>query len=754
MASVAPQKSGLHTPVTSQGVALLLVAFAGAIFTSAFLLFAVQPMFTKMVLPLLGGSPAVWSVAMVFFQTLLLAGYGYAHLMTRLLPLKPAVVLHLALFAATVVMLPFGIREGLGDPPASGQELWLIGVFLTSVGLPFFAVSANGPLLQAWFARTAHPTARDPYYLYGASNLGSFAALIAYPVVIEPLMTLKDQAAAWSAGFVMLGGLIALSGTAALVWPARVASGEAAARTAPKPAWAEKLVWIGLSLVPSGLLVAVTAHLSTDVAAAPFMWVLPLALYLATFIVVFRERLPFSLPVMERIVAALAGALVLMIFLGEPYLVLSIVLHLGFLTAATLVCHARLYQRRPPPEHLTGFYLYMSLGGVLGGLFCGLLAPNLFNGIAEYPILILAALACLPGVAGFGRDNWLYRALPWASALVLALAVKYAAMTSGETMLHYGLIIAIVLFAGAAMACNRSPALVMVLVAGTFVLMKDVSLSTHDELSVRSFFGVNKVQISHDGNFRRLTHGTTVHGTMLIREADGSPAPQRPRPNAYYYENSPMAQVVKLAQSRMPAGAALGVVGLGAGTLVCTGRATDRWTYYEIDQAVISIARDARYFRFLSECAPETRIVVGDARLTLAKEAEKFDALVIDAFASDAIPVHLLTQEAVAMYLGRLKPGGTLALHISNRHLELGSVVAALRQELGVHGMIRFDQVSPERYTATGEAGSLVAVLARDPEVLKPLEAQGWKPLQRTETTVWTDDYSNIIGAMWRAYAN
>ncbi|MCA0424673.1 MAG: hypothetical protein LCH61_15380, partial [Proteobacteria bacterium] len=275
----------------SASSSLLLTAFVSAIFTSAFLLFAVQPMFTKMVLPLLGGSPGVWSVAMVFFQTLLLAGYGYAHLSTRFLPLPVAILVHVGLFVATALALPIGISATLGDPPASGQELWLIGVFAASVGLPFFAVSANGPLLQAWFAKTSHPTASDPYYLYGASNFGSFSALLLYPVLIEPTLTLKQQAAAWSGGFVLLGALIALAGLIAIRNPGKA---EAASASAAAPAPTAKTIglWIVLSMIPSGLLVASTAYLSTDVAASPFLWVIPLAIFLGTFIIVFRDPLP------------------------------------------------------------------------------------------------------------------------------------------------------------------------------------------------------------------------------------------------------------------------------------------------------------------------------------------------------------------------------------------------------------------------------------------------------------------------------
>lgn len=736
------------------GLGLLLAAFVGAIFTSAFLLFAVQPMFTKMVLPLLGGSPGVWSVAMVFFQSLLLAGYAYAHLSTKFLSLRLAIAVHVGLFLLTAITLPIGISAGLGDPPASGQELWLIGVFAASVGLPFFAVSANGPLLQAWFAKSAHPTANDPYYLYGASNFGSFAALLLYPVLIEPLLMLKQQTGLWSAGFVVLGALIALAGFLALRSQAAPVVGTRASVVAERPSVRSILLWIVLSAIPSGLLVASTAYLSTDVAASPFLWVIPLAIFLATFIVVFRDPLPFRLDRLESFLPLLAAALALFMFAGEPYLVVSLVLHLAFLTIATLICHARLYRLRPASSHLTTFYLAMSFGGVLGGLFCGLIAPNAFNRVVEYPILIIAALFCLGAVYGASRRQWLTQALPW--ALGLTLAFGFVALTEPYQTAQFKtyVVAAIVILAIIGMILFRRPLITLTIVAMMFIAIGPVNFNARDELAIRSFFGVNKVQISNDGQYRRLTHGTTLHGAMRIRDDRGQLITGRPEPLSYYYDGGPMSQMVKALPARLgAAGADIAIVGLGTGSLACHGRPVDRWTYFEIDPAVVKIARDPGQFRFLSDCAPDARIVVGDARLTLAKDDRAYDLIVIDAFASDAIPVHLLTKESVAMYMGKLKPGGIVVMHISNRHLELSSVVASIAQSLGLSGIVRFDQVTNEDFLKSGRAGSLVTAVAKDSATLTAFEAKGWRRFQPTKTPVWTDDYSNIVGAMWRAYA-
>ena len=393
---------GISSPATAEGRIAgqgALIAFTLAIFTSAFLLFAVQPMFTKMVLPQLGGSPAVWSVAMVFFQALLLAGYLYAHLSTRYLSTRAAMILHLALLAITAITLPIAVSGRFGAPPAEGQALWLIGVFLVSVGLPFFAVSGNGPLLQAWFSRSGHRHAADPYFLYGASNLGSFAALLLYPVLIEPLLPVKAQSLGWALGFGMLIALIALA--ALTIRHAGATRAAAHSSTTPKPPLASVVKWIALSFIPSGLLVAVTAHISTDVAAAPFLWVIPLALFLLTFVLIFRDRPLLPMTAIERLLPILAGGMVLFSYFGNSLFVLVLLVHIGFFFAATLVCHNRLYAARPDAENLTAFYLWMSFGGVLGGLFSGLIAPVIFDRVAEYPILVVASMLALPAAAGF-----------------------------------------------------------------------------------------------------------------------------------------------------------------------------------------------------------------------------------------------------------------------------------------------------------------------------------------------------------------
>src|SRR5215831_3143804 len=410
--------SGVAAPAAPRARGLLLASFIAAIFLSAALLFMVEPLFTKMVLPRFGGSPSVWSVAIVFFQAALLAGYAYAHVLTRYAAGRASVIIHLALMAVACLALPLSIAAGWGRPPAVGEEFWLIGLFAASIGLPFFALAANSPLLQAWFARTDHPDASDPYFLYAASNVGSFLALVSYPLAIEPFVRLSDQARYWSVGFYVLIALIAACGV--LLWRSPVkspaAAGADAAADAPftsPPTWRGAAFWVAQAAVPSALLVAVTAHISTDVGAFPLLWVLPLALYLLTFVIVFARRpiIPHWLVVAVQpvFVIALIGVIIAdpikSVFTGHADFVFQpvktivgqIAVHVVVFFVCALMCHGELARTRPAPRYLTAFYLWMSLGGVIGGIAAGLLAPQVFDWVAEYPILLALALLCRPG---------------------------------------------------------------------------------------------------------------------------------------------------------------------------------------------------------------------------------------------------------------------------------------------------------------------------------------------------------------------
>ncbi len=726
----------------------LLAAYAGAIFLSAALLFAVQPMFAKMVLPRLGGAPSVWSVAMVFFQATLLAGYAYAHALTRLVPGIRSVLIHLAVMIAALVMLPLAVAAEWGRPPPEREAAWLIGLFAVSIGFPFFALSANGPLLQAWFARTDHPAARSPYFLYAASNVGSFLALVAYPLAVEPFLRLGSQTRAWSVGYALLVVMVATCG--AFLFLRGTGRGVATSLPAtPAPRWQDAARWIALAAVPSGLLVAVTAHMSTDVAAVPLLWVIPLALYLASFVLVFQTKplLRHSWMVAAQPFVLLALAAV-MIFDWNKNLLAVVALNLAAFFVTAMVCHGELARRRPPADHLTAFYLWMSFGGMLGGLAAGLVAPRIFDWIAEYPLLLVLAVLCRPGLVAPAK------AFP--AALWLALAALMIAVAADPESLRVEMEetwfrgVVVVLCAATALFWRR-PLEFAIVLALAFLVWRMAEPDHVQRETIRSFFGVHKIIDTADGAYRVLMHGTTIHGAQRLRDDDGKDIEGRPEPLTYYHASSPMAQAIADVRARLQRPIRAAVVGLGTGSLSCYAEPGDGFTFYEIDPTVVRFARDEPRFDFMRACAPDAGVVLGDARLTLAEHAgEPYDIIIVDAFSSDSIPVHLITREAVAGYRARLAPSGLLLLHVSNRHLELDSVALGVARANGLAALVNTgaDENEDDAY----KFSSTVIVAARTPGELAGLAARrGWSegavdPAQR----VWSDDYTNVVGAILR----
>jgi hypothetical protein len=703
-------------------------------------------MFTKMVLPRLGGSPSVWSVAMVFFQSMLLAGYAYAHVLTRYVPGRISILVHLVVMALAAYTLPLAI--GTGRPPATGEAFWLMGLFASAIGLPFFALAANGPLLQAWFARTDHPDAKDPYFLYGASNIGSFIALLSYPTLVEPLIPLSGQTSLWSIAFIILVGLIAASGV--LLWRApRNANAPVADAGAQAPTWRDGLTWCALAAIPSGLLIAVTAHISTDVAAVPLLWVLPLALYLLTFVIVFQRR-----PLIAHWLAValqplfILALVAVMIFDPIKNLFGIIGVHCAVFFVNALVCHGELARRRPPARHLTLFYVWMAAGGMIGGIAAGLIAPYVFSWVAEYPLLIALAALCRPGLAlpksRRGRDL-MFGAL---AVTVLVLIAFYLFHPEFEETKFNWIVGA---FLVAAMLFWRAPVWFAVTVAvALFINHTYIDLS--GATSVRSFFGVSRISDSDDGRFRILSHGTTLHGAERIRDTSGQPVSGRPDILMYYYDGSAMAQVMDAVRARKAGPIRYAVIGLGAGTLACRAKPADRVDYYEIDPAIVHIARDSGLFHFLSACRPDVPIMLGDARLTLADApAGSYDIIYVDAFSSDAIPIHLLTREAMAVYLDKLTPHGIVVIHVSNRYLELASVVTGIAAANGAAARVNDGSDFTENVSEYLFVGTVVAV-ARDNLNFGALAGSQYWPLQTPDLDqwVWTDDYSNIVGAVIR----
>jgi hypothetical protein len=736
--------------------ALCLATFTGTLFLSALLLFAVQPLFAKMVLPRLGGSPGVWSVAMVFFQGALLAGYAYAHLLIARLSPRHGALVHLGVMAAVLILaLPIGVASGFGRPPSEGQALWLLGLFAASIGLPFFAVAANAPLLQAWFARSGHPHRDDPYFLYGASNVGSLLALISYPLLIEPLATLTQQARLWTWGFGLLIGAVALSASFVVRRGTSVPVEAGAVSPAEQIGWGRRAAWTAYAFVPSALLVAVTAHISTDVAAAPLFWVVPLALFLVTFIITFQRKPVLRHALMLRLQPIMVGLPAISSLGGLRFdWPMAITLHLiGFFSIA-MVCHGELVRRRPAAAQLTEFYLCMSLGGVLGGLFAGLVAPVIFSTVIEYPLLIVAGLLCRPGLwdAPNRRRQWLEAAvILTVAALAVIPGLAFGWMPPESTALYYRWGLAAL--AGLIMLQSNHPARLASLVVLAMAISGTYSVSMRPLETVRSFFGVHKIVETPDREFHLLMHGTTAHGAVRVRSPDGRPVEGPPRPTTYYHADGAIAQPILAArQARGGKLDKVAIIGVGTGSLACFKQPGETWTFYDIDVDVVAIARDPGKFRFVSTCAPDAAFVIGDARLTVADAPDgSFDVIVVDAFTSDAIPVHLLTREAVALYTRKLAQGGVVVIHVSNRNMELASVVAAVAAD---DGLVAWTRDRFERDRPDLEIDPHVVVLARRHDDLGPLRTTSdWESLP-TERAVkaWTDDYADIVSAIWRKF--
>jgi hypothetical protein len=739
---------------------LVLVVYTSAIFVSALLLFSVQPLFTKMVLPRLGGSPAVWSVAMVFFQSLLLGGYAYAHYLMQLRNRMIPVVVHLVLLVIALLTLPLSIAGGWGEPPTSGYAVWLLGLFAVSIGLPFFALAANNPLLQAWFVRTGHPNGPDPYFLYASSNIGSFLALLSYPVLLEPMFTLRTQNLIWTGGYGLLILLIAACGVLLLRSPASVVVDTLAENIdTPAPAWMLRARWIFLAAVPSGLLIAVTAHISTDVAAAPLLWVLPLSLYLLTWVLVFQSRplLPHKWILLLQPLA-IAGVIVLLAIGGEQNLLLTLGGHLVCFFVIAMACHGELARTRPAAKYLTGFYVALSFGGMVGGLFAGLIAPFAFSWVAEYPILLALAALCRPpgGDARFPRwSGWYW---PFLAVLALVLiAPTYAdgkLMTKAMSFLDDNRVWVIggvgALSALLALGLNASRWKIFATVAVALVLIRAYPADEGRVETVRSFFGVHKIVVTPHGQYHVLMHGTTIHGAQKFQNDDGSPITGRPEPITYYHKDGGIGRAITAIRKRKGAPLRVAVVGLGSGTLACASEPGETWKFFEIDQSMVDTARDPRYFTYIKNCAPDLQPVMGDARLTFAREPGGiYDLIIIDAYSSDAIPIHLATQEAMNIYKAKLAPQGAVLMHVSNRHLDLTSVVVGIAAANDLKSWVYSEDSGrdPEYIFATS-----VVVSAREDEDVGELDSSDvWAETEADKNQrVWTDDYSNVLGAVYR----
>lgn len=756
----------------SAGLGLVAV-FTTTTFLSALLLFSIQPLFAKMVLPVLGGSPSVWAVALCFFQGALLAGYCYAHLLNRLVAARLAGFVHLAVCGLAILALPISVPQGWTEPPTGDPYLWQLGLFAVAIGAPFLAVAANAPLLQAWFAATGHPDGRDPYFLYAASNLGSFIALIGYPFLLEPMLGTRALAGIWAGGFVALIAAITICFLAlrARSIGSLTTSSQAPGVDGEAPSWSRRLSWVGLALVPAALLTAFTTHITTDVASAPLLWVMPLALYLLTYVIVFRERalVPMRVLLVLHLVAVIIALLQLSQTQHDGWLISSATGVAAFFTSA-LVAHRTLYDLRPAPRHLTEFYLWLSLGGVLGGLFAALIAPRLFSEVFEYPLLLALTMACRPralAVSLRSRDEllrlWLVLAagllaINWAPSLAEQLSGIAAEGAFASIVDKLNLLIAqwgvaallVATFAIGLLLSLRHPPRQAVLALLMFVTVATLPSNVKRGEAERSYFGVYRVSLSSDSNFNVLTHGTTLHGAQRIRNDDGVYQDDL-TPTTYYHPKSPMARTIAEVRERLTRQGRkgnYGIIGLGTGSLACYAEAGERWRFFEIDPLVVRIASTPERFSFLHHCQPEPDIVLGDARLTIAKESpESFDLIIVDAFTSDAVPVHLMTAEALRLYASKLTDDGIVLLHISNRYLDLDSVLAATAPLVpNLHGLILSDHDADGSYASST---STVAIFSKSGEVIDGYrDAPDAYELEPTGLRGWTDDFSDILGPL------
>ena len=740
----------------------MVALYSVTLFVSAALLFLVQPMFARLVLPLLGGAPSVWNTAMVFYQATLLAGYAYAHLCTSRLGVGLHARWHLLLLLLPLALLPIAIPPGWTPPVHGHPGPWLLALTLAAVGAPVFAVSTTSPLLQRWFAASGHRRAADPYFLYAASNVGSLLALICYPLWLEPNISLVEQSRLWQWGYVALAALIAASALALWKSASRAPAGavpSSAALPVEKLSARRRLRWVLLSFAPSSLMLGVTTYLSSEVAVIPLLWIIPLALYLLTFVLVFASRPMLPQPLLVRALPLAFVALVMVMNLQATQPIgWLMLLHVLAFFLATMLCHGRLAADRPETAHLTEFFLWMSVGGVLGGLFNALLAPVIFRSVAEYTVGLV--LACFLALAPSTVDQTAPPTSPAPNPRIsLSLDLLWSALPG---LLIFGLLwvasaarlrpdatLAGLIFGPAALVCyffSRRPlrfalGLGAMLLAGNF-FEGEKGRVLH---AARSFFGVHRVTLDPTETFHLLVHGKTLHGMQSLDPA------HRREPLTYYHRSGPIGQVLA-SVARDPA-AKIAAIGLGAGSLASYALPQQSWTFYEIDPVVEQLARTERYFTFLRDSAAELRVVLGDARLTLATApAAAFTVIVLDAFSSDAIPVHLVTREAFALYQSKLAPRGVIACHISNLHLDLEPVFANLAHDAQLVCLVRDDTVISPAEAALGKAPSVWLILARNADYLAPFSRDSrWRPARGNDRAVWTDDYSSLLSAFrWR----
>ncbi|TMF37561.1 MAG: hypothetical protein E6I27_09555 [Chloroflexi bacterium] len=736
--------------------------FALCIFTSAFLMFLVEPMVAKMVLPSVGGTPAVWTTSVLFFQTVLLAGYGYSHWLAMRMTWRRQALVHGTVLLLPLLVLPIHVITGWNPPTSGSPVLYLVLLLSAMAGLPFFVVATTSPLVQHLFSRTDHPDASDPYFLYRASNLGSALGLLAYPALIEPHVGLRAQAQLWTAGYVtfvvlvvLCLAMVALGRRQPAAEPLPVAA-TVASRTSAVT-WRRRARWILLAAVPSTWMLAVTSYFTTAIRPLPLLWVIPLVLYLLSFAVVFARRPLVPRRWLNRAYPFYALPVLGMVLLGGsgPFFALA-VLHFGAFFLAALLCHGELAADRPSATDLTEFYWWVAVGGAAGGLFSAVIAPFVFNDFLEYPIAIIVAALLRPALAA-GRGKRVLIAdfgLPAALAAGLLVAVGVTEASGAMARLDQ------ITVTSAASASDLVRVLVVFAVPAvisaaftwrpvrfglTMAMMLLLSLlpvgSQPVLFQARDFFGVHKVVTNASGDRHELIDGGVIHGVQLTDPS------LRDVPTSYYGATSPVGDLFR-AEQGVDAAWNVAVLGLGAGSIGCYAQPGQSWTYYEIDPVVVGIARNTSFFTFLHDCTPQARVTLGDGRITMAAVPDRsYDLIVLDAFGGDAPPVHLLTREAVQLYMAKLRPGGVLLFNVSNKYIDLASVLATEASSLSLVSYVRVDRDVTAAEAAHGKTPSSWVVMASQAGNLQDLPNRpGWGQMTATpQFPVWTDDFSDLL---------
>lgn len=722
----------------------VVVLFGATMFLSALLLFWVQLIIAKMLLPRLGGTPAVWTTCMLFFQILLLAGYSYVLVTTKWMGDRKQAILHIVLLLLSVIYLLLASGSVASISERNNPALWLFVYLLTAIGLPTFIISTTSPLLQKWFTRTSHAAASDPYFLFAVSNAGSLLALVSYPLILEPALSLSNQNRLWKGLYVAF--LVLAAGCVVVLWKSmKTEVAVIQESTNGSPALPQRLYWILLAFIPASLLFGVTNYITTEIAPTPLLWTIPLALYLVTFVLAFAGR--HLIPVRFSGVALGGLALLLTLVLAanatEPTSAIVLV-HLCFFFVAATICHNKLAAGRPSAAHLAGFYLCVAIGGMLGGLFNTLMAPIAFNSIVEYPlVIVLACLVQVENIREGSRVDHMFD-LIWPVGIGV-LSVVLAFLVEGSELSP---VVAVAIAFGAPLVIinhrfrNRPVRFALALGAVMLASVVYSEMQNRTLHAERNFFGTLSVRLDPETSTRVLFHGNTIHGRQFIADA------YQREPLSYFHREGPLGQIFDAFNSNA-ASPNVAVVGLGTGSMACYSFPGQHWTFYEINPAVISIAQTPDYFSYLQKCAAGSLdVVLGDARLQLQNAPDRhYGLIVLDAFNSDAIPIHLMTQEAIALYTSKLATGGMLAFHISNRSLKLDTVLADVAKRTGATCLSLADG---EHNALIGKDPSEWLVMAQHSPAFDTLaQNPRWRVVQTGNGShAWTDDFSNILSVL------